>query len=287
MADLNQSEGLEEVVQDQPAPQPSAEETPDEVAEPQEEGDITEEEALANSKNPERTREYIERLKRERDEAIAKSTPQPDYGTSIFDQFRPQEPAVQPQQVAQFSHLNQHQVADIAQNFVEADGTIDINRLNQALTQANEAAKRAEAQAREAQERLARFEENQQAKEAHEAVPEIDPLNKEKFDPELFELVRDRMLRNMYEGRRQSLKEAALDIKRKFRPAVDEKVIEEKAVKTYKQSQVKKVQQGPIEQGRPTPEKIQEADIEDLRRRSRQGDSDAINERLNAYFSGK
>lgn len=276
---------------------PSVETTP-----PQ--GTVNEEqEALENSKNPERTKAYIDKLKKELEEARSqKSEPQPetgvDYGTSVFDSFRPQVQQPQPEvpqappvNAKQYTGLNPLQVEAITKQFVDKEGNVDIDGLNRALSDANQRANAATQRVQSVEEKLARFEETQQLKEAYAVFPQLDPLNKGQFDPKLYELVRDRLLRNMYEGKPQSLLHVAQDITGVIRstPPVNEAQVREQAVNEYKQIQQNR-NQGPIEQGRGEPRQQAES-YDDLRARTRRESarsisSTALDERLKRYFGG-
>lgn len=273
MTDSNQAEG--EKIAEEATPQeaaPTSEQQPTESQEPQapvEEGaDVDEKVALENSKNPERTAAYIEKLKAERDAALKASS---NYGTSVFDQFRPQVQAT--------PNLNQQQVENIATDFVDQDGNVDINGLNRALKDANDRALRAEQSARMSAEQIARFEENQQAREAHAKFPELDPLRRDSFDPQFYDLVRNKVLANMYEGKEKSLVEVAEEIKSVYKSApVNQEVVAKQAVETFKKSQTAKAQQQPLETGKG--ETQSSSNLQDLRERTRRGDGDAIAERL-------
>lgn len=278
----NAPDDVQEAVEDtQLEPVPSSEQKPTEgVAD-------EEQEALSGSKNPERTKAYIEKLKSDLAAEKAKNTKTPeDYGNSVFDSFRPQvaTPAipVMPDipDAGRFNNLNQNQVNNIANQFVAPDGTVDIDGLNNALNLANRRAMEAERRAKLTEDKVTRFEETQQVRDAHGKFPQLDPKSPD-FDPKFYDLTRDRLLRNMYEGREQSLLEAAESIadtyQRKDKVNVAE--VEAKAVEKYKQSQTNR-NQGPIESGRGEPREQSQGDLAELRKRTRQGDPNAISKRL-------
>ena len=285
--DADNVQGNEIVAEEQQLePMPSSEQAPTE------EINTLDEEALAleSSKNPERTKAYIEKLKAELAEAKSKSAPEPSseaYGDSVFDTFRPQQ-GPQPVQpivnASNFGALNQAQVDSVTQQFVNEDGDVDINGLNRALAEANRRAQEAERRAQANDERLTRFEETQQVREAHAVHPALDPSNKQGFDPVFFDLVRDRLLRNMYEGKNQSLLQVANQITSIYKPSstVDvAKVTEQAKQEGFKEAQkvAESRKQGPIETGKGESRNSQ-ADFEELRQGTRLGDTQAINERL-------
>lgn len=255
-----------------------------------------EKEALDNSKNPDRTRAYIEKLKAEKAEALAKlrekETPvEPqNFGTSVFDAFHPERSVEQPRQApAQvyqppqgLQYLNPGQVNAIQNNFVDAEGNVDVEGLNKALSEANRISQQATERARQAEERITRFEESQQVRELHTAFPELDPMNKGKFDPKFFEFVRDRMVRNWAEGRNLSAVDVAKDIRTVYNPTPVQDVSKAKAeaVEQYKQTQEAR-RQGPIETGRGESRQTT-GNLQELRARTRKGDDSALHERLKA-----
>ena len=275
----------EEVVETPHEPMPSPEESQDEVSASQEESQppvVDEEaEALANSKNPERTKAYIEKLKAQLRE---KETPAPapdttNYGTSVFDSLRPpvQEAPVAPLP-QQYGVLNQNQVENIAQNYIDEAGNVDVNGLNQALKNANYQAQQAIAEARATREQIIRFEENQQTKEAHREFPELDPLNKDKFDPTFFKLVKGMITEDLVSNnglQKTSLVQAAKEVSKYYTP------LNKKVQETPEQVQAREKArvQGPIESGKGADRRAPQS-YEDLRARTRASDPTALDERL-------
>lgn len=298
----------------QPEPTPSSEEPKAEKAQEEEKSPVqtsvvTEEEALDNSKNPERTREYIERLQAENKRL--KEEKRKAYGQSVFDDLRGgqeptpaqnQYPSNVPQYVPpiqlphpsaqQYVGLNQPQIDNIVQQFVDPQGNVDINGLNNALRTANQRAIIAEQQAisasrmaQTANQNIIRYEEDQQVREAHAAVPDIDPLSKD-FDPELFELVKDRIFRNMQTGKQERLVDIARSLKklRAREERVETKEVQkaqDEAVEKYKEAQ-KQRNQGPIEMGKG--QDRQSIALDDLKQRTRKGglENSALDTRLRA-----
>jgi hypothetical protein len=262
-----------------PEPMPSSNQKPTEgdtnqqLATEGEELSLPEDASDRTRKNFEKIREENRKLK---EQLASKGTAQ--YGSSVFDAFRggTNEPVI-PQD--QYGSLNQSQTAAIAQQFVDQEGNVDINGLNQALLSANQRAEQAERRSYDAAERVTRFEETQQVREAHAVFPQLDPESVE-FDPEFFDMVRDRMLRYMYEGKNQSLLDAATGISNKYKAEnpVNVAKVEEAAVEKFKQTQELR-NQGPIEQGRGEPRQTQ-GSLDELKQRTRQGDDAALTERM-------
>lgn len=226
----------------------------------------------------ERTRQQFEKLKEE-NRKLKSQVGGSQYGKSVFDSFRqPQVP--QPVPAAEnFQFLNQKQVDTIADQFVDSDGNVDINGLNKALHDADVRAKKAEERVMSVEDRLMRLEETRQAREAHAAHPELDPSSSN-FDPSFFELVRDRALRNMYEGKQEELIDIASTIKKMYNK-VDTTKAKQEAVKQYQESLAKKSSGAPVESGKGA-ERQTTGTLDELRQRTRGGDISAIKARLKA-----
>lgn len=266
--------------------------------------DEEESEALANAKNPERTKAYIDKLKAQLKAKESLPATQVDYGTSVFDSLKPRSATPQQGQApvapqvpsaADFPFLQPNEVGSILQNYVQTDPqtgeqTVDVNGLQYALFQANEAARRAtqrvknvEEQLRSTQENIARFEETQQAKELHREFPELDPLNKESFDPKLFKYVSRSLLEYRARGLNVSPNEVAKEVKQELYGSspVDKAKIEEEVVSKLRKKQEAR-NQGPLETGRGVDRDITPANMGDLRKRTRKNDGEALDERLRA-----
>lgn len=266
--DTDQPKGTTEpqaqpIEEQQLEPMPGSEENQTPVEDTQPEEDASLPEGVT-----ERTRTQFEKLKNQIQElkrAQVKETV-PQYG-SAYEEFRPQTtPQPNPFQAPQG-------YAPQVQNFVDADGNLDVTAFQAEVTRhAVEEANRV------TRDNIARLEETQEVKEAHGVHPEIDPTNKSKFDHELFDAVRDRILRNKFEGKKQTLAEVTADMKRLFsRTKPADTTTPAQAVEQYKQTQEAR-NQGPIEQGK-GPSRS-DANLSDLRDRTRQGDDDAFKERM-------
>lgn len=288
----------------QPEPMPSSNQTPEVKPEVETKPEVSaevdqEREALENSKNPERTKAYIEKLKLERDEALKKTQepqlPPIDYGRSVLDGIRPTvettpeqlpqipQPQQVPNQLPQTPYLNPLQVQNFTQQFVDSQGNVDVDGLNRALVQANRAAYEANMRVQAAEIKIAQIEQSSEERELHARYPEIDPIGgKEKFKPELFNAVRDRLVRNMWEGKKQKTADVVAEIIAERAPRVNPQQVEEQAVEKYKAAQQAR-NQGPFESGsageRPS------ADLGELRNLTRRGGQkgdQALSERLKA-----
>lgn len=244
-----------------------------------------EEEALQNSKNPERTRAYIEKLKKERDEALKLQSPegkQSDDVSSVLESIRSESQRPTDTQDARVltPHLNQQQVSVITDQYIDSEGNVDIQGLNLALKSANERAKSADERVTSLEKRITSILETQEVKETHAVFPQLDPKS-DQFNKAFFELTRDRLMKNQAYNIGESFLQAASFVAKAIgvntSPPPATKTAEERA---NIDAALKK--QAPYEQGR---EKVNEdVSITDLvqRSRGRRGrDADiAISERL-------
>lgn len=235
-----------------------------------------------------RTKQEFEKLKNSNKELAGKLS---EYekareSGSVFDYLSNQVPST-PQQPPQadakdYSHLNQGQVAQVAQQFVDQYGNVDINRLNAALASANKKAEMAERRVSATEARLLQAEQSRQERETYAKHAWLNPKSPE-FDPKGFELVRDRLVRNMWEGKNQHLLDIADDVSQLYQPKATVSAEKEKAVEEYKKSQSTKAQQVPATKGAGQPRKA--TDFEELRARTVSGDTSALDERLDTVTS--
>ena len=215
---------------------------------------VTEDTALENAKNPDRTREYIERLKQERDEAIAKSQFN-TYQRSSSQQTQPQPPVVQ-------------------QDVFNEDGEVDVAKLNQSLLEARQRAEYAESQSKQTYEYVQRMDEERQLQDAITKYPQLGLGNKE-YDPDFESLAKALWVQKNYvDGQKTSYADAAKFVAGKYAPQFREQKVAQEAVQQYKTQQEVR-QQGPVAPGKGEV-RVNKNDIDDLKRRARSGDNNAI-----------
>ena len=276
-------------VEEQPAPMPSADQTTEpEVEEVSQDeassndSDVDEAEALANSKNPERTKSYIEKLKSEiQTLKQPKEEPPRDYGNSVYDSIHA--PNVPVEQVPRIDtpYLNPQQAQNIKSQFVDEDGNVDVGGLNKALIDANQRAYDASQRVASMEQKIAQIEESQEVKETHARFPEMEPTRKDKFNPELYEAVRDRLVRNLWEGKKVPLVNVVESVQSTYFKTQAPEQVKAQAVEEYKKTQEAR-NQGPFETGRP---KVSPTDYGELREQTRRGGQkgdEALSQRLKA-----
>lgn len=158
-----------------------------------------------------------------------------------------------------------------SESYVDEEGNVDIARLNNDLKEAKMSALEAKALAQKAREDL-------EVREAHMKHPYLNPQSSE-FDPQFFELVKDRVLRQkFYENKNVSLGDVADQVFSFYKPSGLKSNETAKAVEEYKKAQSQIANNVPLSS---SPRGRQDGpNIEDLRARTRQGDSRAILERL-------
>lgn len=167
--------------------------------------------------------------------------------------------------------VNQSDVQDT--DYVNADGEVDIEKLNADLKALKVSALEARRLAEQAREEI-------EVREAHAKHPYLDPQNTQ-FDPNFFELVKDRVLRHRYyEGKNIPLANVADQVLSFYKPGSVAKKDAEKAVEEYKKSQQQVTSNAPISSS--TGRRQEGTNLEDLRIRTQNGDSQALRERLKA-----
>lgn len=178
-----------------------------------------EQEALANSKNPERTAAYINKLKQQLKEKEAAIPPKPSLLETYATHQQPVISApVQEQKKAVY----------------DEQGYVDVNELDKRLAAADEAQKRAEeakAKADAALEKIARFEIDNETKALYKEFPELDPSNKD-FNPDFYEDTKNTMLGQLVDTGKQNALEAAKKVSRHYKK-VEPQVTEAQQQRTF------------------------------------------------------
>lgn len=199
-------------------PEPEEPEEPQETPEPE----ANEDDALKNSKNPERTKKYIDKLKTEVKEAkknvldslmpdnpVVPSFPEPQY---------PLPPITNQVPIAgQFPGLTQTQVNETFKGLVDENGYVDAGLLKDTLqglqsSLAEERKKRENAE--QNTQKLGRqfddFQRNQVMKDVHKEFPMVDPEN-ENFDERMWKYVRNEVVDQWMKGKPTDVMSAARD----------------------------------------------------------------------------
>ncbi len=250
------------------APMPSAEQTtakptegtpvdaPKEVTTSQEEVNATDDLELPEGTS-ERTREQFDKLKTQlREERSRKTNVQ-----NVFEQLRPAQPAVTQEQI---------------NSFVDpVTGQVDINGLNTLIYSTHQRAARAE-------QTVQGWIEGQQEKEAYTSHPDLDPNNLKSFNRTLFNKTRAVLMDSMlnpqdYNGKPLTVKEAGDLAKGVTSQAIDaaEKAGAQKAIESLTPKE-----QASLEATGRSDRRNDVGDYDQLRQKTRKGDSQAIMERL-------
>lgn len=162
--------------------------------------EVNEEEALENSKNPERTKKYIDKIKDEKkqlQDVLESLSP-------VNNLPEPSEEAPKPQQdipaANNYDNLSQQEVQNIYDKLIDANGYVDVNLLKQSLKEADDRARKAEETAKQVTQNMSAMmnyiqnsEDRRMVKEAHAAYPQLDP-NSPEFDQDFYDDVKDKVL---------------------------------------------------------------------------------------------
>lgn len=214
----------EEEVVDKPIEEPQEEsdevkeEMPPVVPEAEAETEVTEEVALENSKNPERTKKYIDKLKDEvqtekRKNILESLVPTPPPVIPSAPKW-PQPPItnVMPQT---FPGVSQGQINETFKGLVDENGYVDtglligtLKELQEKNKQAEERAVKAEETTKNAVKNFDDFQRNQIMKDVHAKFPTLDPDN-ENFDEKLWKYVRNEVVDQWMNGKPTDVMAAA------------------------------------------------------------------------------
>ena len=184
----------------------------------------------------ERTKAEFEKLKKANQE-LKSQLEGKSKRQSVLDSLRPKD-VIQPQAVApiagEYQNLGRKQVDEIVKDLVDSDGFVDVARLKETLRGANQLATNAQAEAQKARiiaqqasQRVAKYTETEEMRRVHKAFPTLDPESND-FDPAFFDLVRDRVVRQMTEGR-QDVYQAAQEVSKTYTSEAKEAKAEQNA----------------------------------------------------------
>lgn len=158
-----------------------------------------------------------------------------------------------------------------SEEYVDEEGNVNIAKLNKDLKEAKMSALEAKALANKAREDL-------EVREAHMKHPYLNPQSPE-FDPTFFELVKDRTLRQkFYEGKETNLLDIADQVISFYTPSSKKSAESAKAIEDYKKAQSQIANNAPLSSS--SRARQEGPNLDDLRARTRSGDSRAILERL-------
>lgn len=219
----------------------------------------------------ERTKEQFEKLKQHNAQLQERlKTLEAPPETSVLDTFKPLGTEAEVPQFS-FPGVPQEQVDNAVANLVDKDGYLDEKILKSTLSDLQQQIKAAKEEAANLRKTYEQKEENEQVRVTHNKYPQLDPKSSQ-FDPKFFEKVKEKMIVQFVNGKRDFL--AAADSVAEDYPL---KVEKQEAQK--KQDQVRQINATGSTSGRSsTPMKTSFDD--DLVRRTRAGDSSALMERL-------
>jgi len=235
------------------------------AASPEAQGEVKQPEEVSTSKEPaegqelpqetkERTREQFEKLKKNNAELKKQlDAKEKQQLPSVLDSYLSSDvPEVSQEQLRRYQAQGQvpqpqyqqpYQPQGVPQpqpkpSLVDQDGYVNADVLTKELEAAKQArlqAERATREAREATNRIARFEVDQETQNLYREYPELDPNNGEVFNQEAYELVRDRLASQTFKTGKRNAMKAAKDMSKFFRSPEpkptpqQEKVLEQRA----------------------------------------------------------
>lgn len=226
----------------------------------------------------ERTKQEFEKLK-ETNKELKKER---DSYKNVLDSLKPDKPITPPAPnippASNYSHLDQNKVNEIAKSLVDDNGMVDMNKLTSMLVEANTRAANAEHEAKSARQEskktLEDFEETELMRKVHNKFPEIDPKN-DKFNEELYDSVRNELVGQMLRGEKEDIWKAT----EKWHVRMFGKAVPKEAVKKEKEANEARKAISQTPSGAAT-NRYSTADHDDLVRRTRLGDKNALKERL-------
>lgn len=266
----------------QPVALPTTEKPAEVSAPPKEEARTAETEGKLPEEVKERTREEFDKLKAKNKELAEKLNayePKPKK-RSALDVFAPQEvqqvqpPTVNPRPV--------NSPEEIKPVVPDENGYIDINVLNQTIAQMNERNRRIEEttriasnSAKQAEDRISKYEHTDKTLKTYEKHPYLDPNNVDTFDEKFSELTKLEIIRQMTEEGTSDYLKAANKVKDSFydptkKPQVP--VDEKQVANVAKRDQINAI--SGVSKGEKEPEQ------EYLVSESRRGSRDAVYQRL-------
>jgi len=266
----------------QPVALPTTEKPAEVSAPPKEEARTAETEGKLPEEVKERTREEFDKLKAKNKELAEKLNayePKPKK-RSALDVFAPQEVAtVQP---PMFNPRPVKPPEEIKPVVPDENGYIDINVLNQTIAQMNERNRRIEEttriasnSAKQAEDRISKYEHTDKTLKTYEKHPYLDPNNVDTFDEKFSELTKLEIIRQMTEEGTSDYLKAANKVKDSFydptkKPQVP--VDEKQVANVAKRDQINAI--SGVSKGEKEPEQ------EYLVSESRRGSRDAVYQRL-------
>lgn len=221
----------------------------------------------------ERTQREFEKLKKanvELAKKLAEREREQTIGNSVYDKLLPN---------VDTKHLTTNQVQNIKQNFVDEEGNVDVYGLQDALREANQRALKAEQVVNSFIETQRKSEEQKQLKEAYKVSPWLDP-NARDFDQKKFNLTQDRLIRYWTQGKNPDLVSVAKEIEEELGSFSTPERVEQEKAKAVEQVRDDISRRNAVSNVATNRPKQTETSLEELKTRTRNGDNQALMERL-------
>lgn len=263
-------DGQENIVEEKPQDEVTASDKPAETEE--KESELPDEAS-------QRTKEQFEKLKqsnKEMSERIRQMEEQSNRPQgSVLDSLTPQ----QQTELNKMSQADPQAAEDLLGSIVDANGYVDVALLKKTLSETTKAAQEAKQQASQAINSLRQYTETEQVANAHKMYPEMDP-NSDKFDPKFYELVKNELVGQLMQGKRDVVA-AAKKMSDLYKPNVEAKQQEAKKqeVAEKKERQVRQI--GSTGTGSRKPSSYDSMEYDDLMEAARHGKKGSIAALLN------
>lgn len=221
-----------------------------------------------------RTRQQFEKLKQSNSQLKEKLEKlEADQQKQLVDVYE----SLRPKGVPELPNQSKEQIKQEDYEALIRDGYVDENVLKQSLSQLKAEAEQAKRDAKLAQERIQLMEENTQVREANQKYPQLDHKSPE-FDPVFYRLVRNELVGQMIEGKKDLLL-AAQEVSKVYKPNVEEKEKAQVKQQEYEKKE-EQIQSQDISKGGRVQNRFSQVDADELVRATMRNQKGALAERL-------
>lgn len=218
----------------------------------------------------ERTREQFNKLKESNQQLKQRLDQLESQGKkdldNVYESLRPK---------GDTGNVNDQDKVDYLESLVK-DGYVDEHVLKDTLKELKKEASEAQQRARRAEARAQEIEENSQVREANKLYPQLDPKSKS-FDPQFYRLVRNELVGQMIEGKKDLLA-AAQSVSSVYKPNVEEAEKKEAKQQDFEKKE-EQIQSQDVSSGA-RGERFSNAEADELVRATMRNEKGALAERL-------
>ena len=270
---MPEDQGNITVEEKQPSAVPTENQTPESTEETGLPEDVSDRTREQFEKLTQHNKQLAEELRQLRETRVV----QPDEGIDVFNPLVPP-PKMEMPQLPNIPGLSPQQTQDEYDKLVDKDGYIDEKLLKEELKHLKEEVKRAKEEAKAAKDSYIRDRENEQLSRTYKKFPQLNPNNKDVFNPDFYELVKDKALSQMVRTGTRDIFRAAEDAAKIM--SIQDVSLQKAQDTSRKEEQVKQINQTGTAVNRAAPPAYNKADESYLSKRTMAGDQDAVLERL-------